>query len=37
MGRPRLPAAMRGLEQAVDKCLRERPPIEKTTPPPPTN
>ena len=32
MGRPRLPAAMRSLEPALDKCLRERPPIEKTTP-----
>ena len=34
MGRPRLPTAMRSLEPALDKCLRERPPIEKTTPPP---
>ncbi len=33
MGRPRLPAAMKSLEPALDKCLRERPPIEKTTPP----
>jgi signal peptidase I len=35
MGRPRLPAAMHALEPALDKCLRERPPREKTTPPPP--
>jgi signal peptidase I len=33
MGRPRLPTAMKKLEPALDKCLRERPPIEKTTPP----
>jgi signal peptidase I len=33
MGRPRLPSAMKGLEPALDKCLRERPPSEKTTPP----
>jgi signal peptidase I len=36
MGRPRLPPAMKGLEPALEKCLRERPPIEKTTPPPQT-
>jgi signal peptidase I len=35
MGRPRLPPAMKGLEPALDKCLRERPPLEKTTPPRP--
>jgi signal peptidase I len=35
MGRPRMPAAMRSLEPALDKCLRERPPRDKTTPPPP--
>jgi signal peptidase I len=35
MGRPKLPPAMKGLEPGVDKCLRERPPIEKTTPPNP--
>src|SRR6185295_16142110 len=35
MGRPRLPAAMRPLEPALDKCLRERPSRDKTTPPPP--
>jgi signal peptidase I len=34
MGRPRLPPAMKSLEPALDKCLRERPSIEKTTPPP---
>ena len=33
MGRPRLPRAMVGLEPALTKCLRERPPIDKTTPP----
>ncbi len=33
MGRPRLPKAMQGLEPAVDKCLRERPPLDKTSPP----
>jgi signal peptidase I len=37
MGRPRLPAAMKHLEPAMDKCMRERPPIEKTTPPPATS
>jgi signal peptidase I len=35
MGRPRLPASMKSLEPALEKCLRERPPIDKTTPPPP--
>lgn len=34
MGHPRLPANMQSLEGPLDKCLRERPPIEKTTPPP---
>jgi signal peptidase I len=33
MGRPRLPPAMSALEPGLAKCLRERPPIEKTTPP----
>jgi len=33
MGRPRLPTAMKSLEQPLDKCLRERPPLDKTTPP----
>ena len=37
MGTPRLPAAMKSLEPALDKCLRDRPPLEKTTPPPPMN
>jgi signal peptidase I len=36
MGRPRMPAAMAALQPALDKCLRDRPPIEKTTPPPPS-
>jgi signal peptidase I len=36
MGHPRLPAAMKALEPALDKCLRDRPPIEQTTPPPQT-
>jgi signal peptidase I len=35
MGRPRMPAAMRSLEPAIDKCLKERPPLDKTVPPPP--
>ena len=33
MGTPRLPPDQRGLQPALDKCLRERPSIEKTTPP----
>ncbi|CAN5676810.1 hypothetical protein BH09MYX1_BH09MYX1_35630 [soil metagenome] len=37
MGRPRVPPAFKNLEPALDKCLRERPPIEKTTPPPPAS
>jgi signal peptidase I len=36
MGRPRLPTEMAALQPALDKCLRDRPPIEKTTPPPPS-
>jgi signal peptidase I len=36
MGRPRVPTEMAALQPALDKCLRERPPIEKTTPPPPS-
>ncbi|MGO9709118.1 MAG: signal peptidase I [Polyangiaceae bacterium] len=36
MGRPKLPPAMSGLQPALDKCLQERPPLEKTTPPPPS-
>ena len=35
MGRPRLPVAMKGLEPGLTKCLGERPPIDKTTPPKP--
>ena len=35
MGRPRLPPSMKHLEAPLEKCLRERPPIDKTTPPPP--
>lgn len=35
MGRPRLPKQMMGLEPALTKCLRDRPAIEKTTPPNP--
>jgi signal peptidase I len=41
MGRPpghgpfgKLPPAMKSLEGAIDKCLRERPPLERTRPPP---
>ncbi len=33
MGTPRLPPDQRGLQPALDKCLRDRPPIDKTTPP----
>ncbi len=33
MGRPRLPASMKSLEAPLDKCLRERPSLDKTTPP----
>jgi signal peptidase I len=36
MGRPRMPAAMASLQPALDKCLRDRPPLDKTTPPPPS-
>jgi hypothetical protein len=35
MGRPRLQPSMKSLEPALDKCLRERPPLSKTTPPRP--
>lgn len=35
MGRPRLPAAMKHLEPGIDKCIRERPALAKTTPPKP--
>jgi signal peptidase I len=33
LGRPKLPAGNEGLQGAVDKCMRDRPPIEQTTPP----
>jgi signal peptidase I len=34
MGRPRLPPAMRAaLQASLDKCLAERPPLDKTSPP----
>jgi signal peptidase I len=36
MGRPRLPSDMAALQPALDKCFRDRPPIEKTTPPLPS-
>jgi signal peptidase I len=36
MGRPRVPPAMKHLEPAIEKCLRERPPLSKTYPPPPS-
>ncbi len=35
MGHPRLPADMKNLEPAMEKCFRERPPVSQTTPPPP--
>jgi signal peptidase I len=36
MGRPRLPPNMRALLQpSLDKCLKDRPPLSKTQPPPP--
>jgi signal peptidase I len=35
MGRPRLPPAMSHLEGGLTKCLKERPPLDKTQPPPP--
>ncbi len=34
MGRPHAPKGFDSLQPAVDKCLRERPPKGKTTPPP---
>ncbi len=33
MGRPRLPLAMSALQPSLDKCLRDRPSLDKTTPP----
>jgi signal peptidase I len=35
MGHPRLPQSMRGLGPALEKCLRERPSLDRTTPPAP--
>ena len=35
MGRPKLPGAHEALQDGLDKCLRERPPVSETTPPPP--
>ncbi len=34
LGRPKLPAGHDALQPAVDKCMRERPPVAETTPPP---
>ena len=34
MGKPRLPPDMKGLEPGLDKCFRERPSLDKTSPPP---
>ncbi len=36
MGRPRVGPEMEALQPALDKCLRDRPPLDKTTPPPPS-
>ncbi len=33
MGRPRLPAPMKALQPAMDRCFKERPPLDKTHPP----
>jgi signal peptidase I len=33
MGRPKAPEGFKQLQPAVDKCLRERPPFDKTVPP----
>ncbi len=36
LGRPKLPASQEAaLGPAVDRCVRERPPVSQTTPPPP--
>lgn len=36
MGRPQIPGAFdAALSRALDKCMRERPPLSQTTPPPP--
>jgi signal peptidase I len=37
MGRPRLPPDMAALQPALDKCLKERPPLDKTNPPLPSS
>lgn len=34
MGRPRIPSAFSSLELKLAQCLRERPPVDKTIPPP---
>jgi signal peptidase I len=34
MGRPRLPPSQRALESGVSRCLKDRPPLDKTVPPP---
>jgi signal peptidase I len=36
MGRPSAPKAMSSLGPAVEKCLKDRPPMDKTTPPGPS-
>ncbi|HSQ66780.1 MAG TPA: hypothetical protein VLM85_26355, partial [Polyangiaceae bacterium] len=36
MGRPRAPEGFAQLQPQVDKCLRTRPTIAQTTPPPPS-
>jgi signal peptidase I len=36
MGKPKLPKAMKPLEPAMDKCMRDHPPVEQTIPPPPS-
>ncbi|MFO0680072.1 MAG: signal peptidase I [Polyangiaceae bacterium] len=33
MGRPRVPPAMKALEPGIEKCLKGRPSLDKTTPP----
>jgi signal peptidase I len=34
LGRPKLPASQEAaLTPALDRCMRERPPVEQTTPP----
>lgn len=36
VGRPTLTTAQDSLQPALDRCMRERPPVALTTPPPPT-